>query len=51
MKILGHLLWITKLDKEKNQSIRGKNGSTEHSKGNKTLPEKEATTRTEDGQK
>ena len=26
--------------KEKNQFIRGKNGSTEHSKGNKTVPEK-----------
>ena len=26
-----------------------KNGSTEHSKGNKTVPEKVATTRTEDG--
>jgi len=39
------------LDKEKNQCIRGKNGRTEHSKGNKTIPEKVATTRTEDGQK
>ena len=29
---------------------QGKNGSTEHSKGNK-IPEKVATTRTEDGQK
>ena len=29
----------------------GKNGSTEHSKGNKTVPEKVATTRTEDEQK
>ena len=29
----------------------GKNGSTEHSRGNKTAPEKVATTRTEDGQK
>ena len=45
------LLGITKLDKEKNQCIRGKNGSTEYSKGNKTIPEKVATTRTEDGQK
>ena len=33
------------------QCIRGKNGSTEHSKGNKTVPEKVATTRTEDGHK
>ena len=30
---------------------QGKNGSTEHSKGYKTVPEKVATTRTEDGQK
>jgi len=51
MKFLRHLLGITKLDKEKNQCIREKDGSTEHSKGNKTVPEKVATTRTEDGQK
>jgi len=51
MKFLRHLLVITKLDKEKNQCIRGKNGSTEHSKGNKTVSEKVATTRTDDGQK
>ena len=51
MKFLRHLLGITKLDKEKNQCIRQKNGSTEHSKGNKTVPEKVATTRTEDGHK
>jgi len=37
--------------KEKNQCIRQKNGSTEHSKGNKTVPEKVAKTRTEDGHK
>jgi len=30
---------------------QGKNGSIEHSKGNKTAPEKVATTRTEDGHK
>ena len=29
----------------------GKNGSKEHSKGNKTVPEKVATTRIEDGHK
>jgi len=29
----------------------GRNGSTEYSKGNKTVPEKVTTTRTEDGQK
>ena len=37
-----------KLDKENNQCIREKNGSTEHSKGNKTIPGKLATTRTEE---
>ena len=30
---------------------QGKNGSAEHSKGNKTVPEKVAMTRTEDGHK
>ena len=30
---------------------QAKNGSTEHSKGNKTVPEKLATTSTEDGHK
>ena len=44
-------LGITKLDKEKNQCIRQKNGSTEHSQGNKTVPEKVATTCTEYGHK
>jgi len=34
-----------------NQCIRGKNGSTEHSKGNKTVPGKVATARAEDGHK
>ena len=51
MKFLRHLLGITKLGKEKNQCIGGKNGSTEHSKGNKTVPGKVATTFTEDGHK
>ena len=51
MKFLRHLLGITKLDKEKNQYIRGKNGSTEHSKGNKIVPGKVATTRTENEHK
>jgi hypothetical protein len=37
------------VDKEKNQCIGGKNGSTEHSKGNRTEPEKVAATRTEEG--
>ena len=48
MKFLRHLLGITKLDKQKNQCIRQKNGSTEHSKGNKTVPGKVATACTED---
>ena len=52
MKFLRHLLWITKLDKEKNQCIREKkNWNTEQSKGNKTVPGIVATTRTEDGQR
>jgi len=50
MKFLRHLLGITKWDKEKNQCIREKNWGTEH-KGNKTVPEKVATTRAEDGHK
>jgi hypothetical protein len=45
------LLGITKFIKENNQCIREKNGSTEQSRGNKTVPEKVATTSTEDGQK
>ena len=49
MKFLRHLLGITKLDKEK--KVLGKHGSTEHSKGNKTVPGKVATARTEDGHK
>jgi len=51
MKFLRRLLGITKLDKAKNQCVRGKNGRTEHSKRNKTVPEKVATTSTEDGHK
>jgi hypothetical protein len=51
MKFLRHLFGITKLDKENTQCIREKNGSTEQSKGNKTVPEKVATIRTEDGHK
>jgi len=51
MKCLRHLLGITKLDKGKNQCIRQKNGSTEHNKGNITVPEKVVTTFTEDGHK
>ena len=44
MKFLRHLLGITKLGKEKNQCIRQKNRSTEHSKGNKTAPGEVAAT-------
>jgi hypothetical protein len=51
MKFLRHLLGLTKLDKEKNQCIKGKNGSTERSKGNKRVPRKVATTHTEDEHK
>jgi hypothetical protein len=48
VKFLRHLLRITKLDKEKHQCIRGeKNRRREYSKGNKTVPGKVATTRTE----
>ena len=48
MKFLRQLLGITKLDKER-VNVLGKNGSTEYSKGNKTVPGIVATTRTEDG--
>jgi hypothetical protein len=51
MKFLTHLLGTTKLDKEKNQCIRGKNGSTEYSKGNKTVAGKVARTHIADGHK
>jgi len=51
MKFLRHLLGITKLDKEKNICIRGKNWSREYTKGNKTVPGTVATTHTEDGHK
>ena len=52
MKFLRHLLGITKLDKEKKKTnVLGKNRSREYSKGNKTVPGKVATTRTEDGHK
>jgi ribosomal protein S25 len=52
MKFLRHLLEKTKLEKEKNQwKKKKKNWGAEHSKGNKTAPEKVATTCTEDGHK
>jgi len=50
MKCLRHLLGITKLDKEKNQCIRGKTGGQNIVKEIK-YQEKMATTRTEDGYK
>ena len=50
MKFLRHLLGITKLDKER-INVLGKNGSTEHSKRNKTVPGRVATTCTKDGHK
>jgi hypothetical protein len=51
MKFLRHVLGIIKLDKEKTQCIRRKNGGTDHSKGNETVPGKDATTGTEGGHK
>jgi hypothetical protein len=48
---LNNLLGITKLDQGKNQCSRGKNWNTEHSKGNKTVIEEVATTRTEERHK
>jgi len=45
-----NVLGITKLDKE-GSMYEAKNGSTEHSEGNKTVPEKVATACTEDGHK
>jgi hypothetical protein len=50
-EIFETLIGITKSDKERNHCIRGKSWSTEHSKGNKTVPQKVTTTRTEDGHK
>jgi hypothetical protein len=50
MKFLRHLLGITKLHKEKIK-VLGKNWGTEHSKEDRTVPAKMATTCTEDGQK
>jgi hypothetical protein len=44
MKFLRLVLGVTELDKEEN--LLEKSGGTEHSKGNKTVPEEVATTRT-----
>jgi len=51
MKCLRHLLGITKLNKEKYQCIRQKTGAQNIKKEKKTVPEKVATTCTEDGHK
>ena len=45
------LIGITKLDKEKNQCITQKTGAQNIVKEKKTVPEKVATTCTEDGHK
>ena len=51
MKFLRHLRGITKLVKEMNQCIRQTTGTQNIVKGNKTVPEKVATTCREDGHK
>ena len=51
MKFLRHLLGITKLDKEKKQSIKGKTGAQNIVKEIKQYKKKWLTTRTEDGHK
>jgi hypothetical protein len=51
MKFLRHLLGITKLDKGKSQCIREKTEAENIVKEKKTVPEKVATTHTEDGHK
>ena len=45
------LTWNNKTRYRKESMYWTKNGSTEHTKGNKTVPEKVATTCTEDGHK
>jgi hypothetical protein len=49
MKVLRHLLGITELDRERNQSVREELGSAEHCFGNKTIPMRVAATRRENG--
>jgi len=51
MKFLRHLLGVTKLDKEKDQSIREKTGAENIVKEIKHYQKKVATTHTEDGHK
>ena len=50
-EIFETLTWNNKTGKEKNQCIMEKNRSTEHSKENKTVPGRVATTSTEGGHK
>jgi hypothetical protein len=49
MKFLRHLLGITELDRERNQSLREKLGRAEHCLGNKTIPARVATAYRENG--
>jgi hypothetical protein len=49
MKFLRHLLGITKLDRERNLSVREKFKSAEHCFGNETVPTRVATTRRDNG--
>jgi hypothetical protein len=49
MKFLTHLLGITKLDRERNQSVREKLESAEHCSGDKTVPTRVATACRENG--
>ena len=49
-EIFETLTWNNKT-RFKKPRYQGKNGSREYSKGNKTVPEKVATTHTEDGHK
>jgi hypothetical protein len=47
-----HTVFVFCISQNKQRlNVLGKNGSTEYSKGNKTVPGKVATTRTEDGHK
>jgi hypothetical protein len=45
------LVYMNAEIRQKRINVLGKNGSTEHSKGNKTVPGKMVTTPTEDGHK
>jgi len=50
-EIFETLTWNNKTRQRKESMYYGENGSTEHSKGNKTVPEEVATTCREDGHK